>query len=68
MKEISVRDIKGIRIGQSENADAGTGCTVIISESGAPTGLDVRGGGPASRESRLFIVRTALMGIFRQKI
>lgn len=53
MKEISIKDIKGIRIGQSENTDAGTGCTVIISESGAPTGLDVRGGGPASRESEL---------------
>lgn len=53
MKEISIREIENIRIGQAENAEAGTGCTVIICEKGAPAGLDVRGGGPASRESQL---------------
>lgn len=53
MNEISIKDFKGIRIGQAENVEAGTGCTVIICENGAPTGLDVRGGGPASRESEL---------------
>lgn len=53
MEQISIKDIKGIRIGQAENVEAGTGCTVIISQKGAPTGLDVRGGGPASRESEL---------------
>lgn len=51
--EIPIININGIRIGQAENKEAGTGCTVIISEAGAPTGLDVRGGGPASRESEL---------------
>lgn len=54
-KEIKITDIKGIRIGQTENKEAGTGCTVILSESGQGmcAGLDVRGGGPASRESEL---------------
>ena len=52
-KEIPVTDIKNIRIGQAENAAAGTGCTVFICESGMRAGLDVRGGGPASRESEL---------------
>ena len=52
-KEISIREIKGIRIGQAENAEAGTGCTVFLSEKGMAAGLDVRGGGPASRESEL---------------
>lgn len=33
-KEITITDIKGIRIGQTENKEAGTGCTVILSESG----------------------------------
>lgn len=46
MVEISIKDIENIKIGQAENAEAGTGCTVIICEKGAPTGLDVRGGGP----------------------
>ena len=53
MQEIPVTEIEGIRIGQTENAEAGTGCTVFIAENGMPAGLDVRGGGPASRESQL---------------
>lgn len=53
MQEIRIQDIENIKIGNAENRDAGTGCTVIICEEGAPTGLDVRGGGPASRESEL---------------
>ena len=53
MKEISVNEISGIRIGQAENAAAGTGCTVFLCPEGMGAGLDVRGGGPASRESQL---------------
>lgn len=53
MKEIKITDIPGVRIGQAEDVTGGTGCTVFISEQGAPCGLDVRGGGPASRESEL---------------
>lgn len=53
MKEINIKDIKNIKIGNIENKIGGTGCTVVICEEGAPAGLDVRGGGPASRESEL---------------
>ena len=53
MQEIPVTEIGGIRIGQTENAEAGTGCTVFIAENGMRAGLDVRGGGPASRDSQL---------------
>ena len=53
MREIPVTDIGGILIGQYENAEAATGCTVFISKAGMAAGLDVRGGGPASRESEL---------------
>ena len=52
-KEIPVTDIRSIRIGQVENVKAGTGCTVLVCEDGMRAGLDVRGGGPASRESQL---------------
>ncbi len=52
-REIPVTEIEGIRIGQTENAEAGTGCTVFIAENGMRAGLDVRGGGPASREIQL---------------
>ena len=53
MKEISIKDIPNIRIGQTEYKDDGTGCTVFISENGMCAGVDVRGGGPASRETQL---------------
>ena len=53
MKEIKITDIKGIQIGQAENQEAGTGCTVIICKEGATAGVDVRGGGPATRETDL---------------
>jgi len=43
--EIPVTDIDSIRIGQVENKDAGTGCTVFICEIGMCAGLDVRGEG-----------------------
>lgn len=51
MKEINITDIKGIIIGQAENPEAGTGCTAIIAEEGIVAGVDVRGGGPATRET-----------------
>ena len=59
MKEISINDIGHVRIGQAENEEAGTGCTVFISEDGMRAGLDVRGGGPASRETHLLHVLSA---------
>lgn len=63
MKEISITEIGPIRIGQTENREAGTGCTVFISETGMRAGLDVRGGGPASRESQLLNPLTAAQKI-----
>ncbi len=53
MKEVSITDIKGIKIGHAQDVEGGTGCTVILCEEGAYAGVDVRGGGPASRETEL---------------
>ncbi len=53
MKIISVTDIEGFRLGNAESREKGTGCTVIICEDGAVGGVDVRGGGPATRETDL---------------
>ncbi|MBR4236686.1 MAG: P1 family peptidase [Clostridia bacterium] len=53
MKEIPVTEIEAILIGQTENTQAATGCTVFVCAQGMRAGLDVRGGGPASRESQL---------------
>ncbi len=52
-QEIPITDIDGLVIGQTEDVAAGTGCTVFIARDGMRAGLDVRGGGPASRESQL---------------
>ncbi len=53
MTEIKINEIENVKIGSAEDKTAATGCTVIICEKGAPAGIDVRGGGPASRETEL---------------
>ena len=50
---VDITDIKGFKLGNAENRDAATGCTVIVAEKGATAGVDVRGGGPATRETDL---------------
>lgn len=53
MHVISINDVAPVHIGQVQNEAAGTGCTVFICPEGMRAGLDVRGGGPASRESQI---------------
>lgn len=52
-RKIDVTEIPGFRLGNAEDLKAGTGCTAIICEKGAVAGVDVRGGGPATRETDL---------------
>ena len=52
-QEIPISALEGFCIGQTENAEAGTGLTVIGCKEGMFAGLDVRGGGPASRDSQM---------------
>lgn len=53
MKEIAVTDIENVIMGNSNNKEGATGVTVIVCPEGAPCGVDIRGGGPASRETNL---------------
>lgn len=53
MKQINITDIEGFKIGHAQDFAGASGCTVIICEKGAYAGVDVRGGGPASRETEL---------------
>lgn len=53
LTEIDIREIGNIRIGNAQDEEAGTGVTVLICPDGMPAGLDIRGGGPASRETPL---------------
>lgn len=53
MQEIPLSEIKQIQIGHAQDLSAATGCTVILCPEGAAAGVDIRGGGPASRETQL---------------
>ena len=51
--ENSITDVPGIEVGHAHNADALTGCTVILTRKGAVAGVDQRGGAPGTRETDL---------------
>lgn len=53
MQEIGIMEVGGFRVGHAQNTQAATGCTVLLCDRMSPAGLDVRGGGPASRESQI---------------
>lgn len=53
MQEIGFLEVGGFQVGQAEDAQAGTGVTVLLFDECAPAGVDIRGGGPASRETPL---------------
>ena len=48
-----ITDISGIKVGHYTDEEAVTGCTVILCESGAVAGVDVRGAAPGTRETDL---------------
>ena len=47
----TITAISGIKVGHATNEKARTGCTVILCESGAVAGVDVRGSAPGTRET-----------------
>jgi L-aminopeptidase/D-esterase-like protein len=49
----AITDVPGIRVGHAHDAEAVTGCTVVLSEKGAVGGVDQRGGAPGTRETDL---------------
>lgn len=59
MKEISLKDIGGFSIGHAQDDVAKTGATVVYFKDGAHVGVDISGGGPASRETPLASPLTA---------
>lgn len=49
----SLNIIPGIQVGHAQNFEAATGCTVILTQTGAVCGVDQRGGAPGTRETDL---------------
>ena len=50
-KNETITAIDGIKVAHATNISARTGCTVILCESGAVAGVDVRGSAPGTRET-----------------
>lgn len=46
-----ITDIAGLRVGQAQDDTARTGVTVLVADRPAVAAIDVRGGGPGTRES-----------------
>jgi D-aminopeptidase len=46
-----ITDVAGLQVGQAHDADIQTGVTVIVPDKAAVAACDVRGGGPATRET-----------------
>lgn len=46
-----ITDVAGLKVGQSHDEDTQTGVTVILPDEAAVAACDVRGGGPATRET-----------------
>jgi L-aminopeptidase/D-esterase-like protein len=53
LKSDSITAIPGITAGHWTDAEAATGCTVVLAPEGAVSSVDVRGGAPATRETDL---------------
>ena len=51
VKKISINEIPDFKIGQAQNHECATGCTAIVCEQGAVSGVDVRGGSPGTRDT-----------------
>ena len=50
---ISFSAIPGLQVGQAQDFEAATGCTVVLTTEGAVCGVDQRGGAPGTRETDL---------------
>ena len=48
-----ISDLPAFGVGHATDGEHATGCTVIVAPQGAVCGVDVRGGGPATRETDL---------------
>ena len=53
MKFDSIHKVPGFKIGQAQDFEALTGCTVILCDDGSIGGVDQRGGSPGTRETDL---------------
>lgn len=48
-----ITDVEGIKVGNTHNSDIRTGVTVILPDNPVTAAVDIRGGGPGTRETAL---------------
>lgn len=58
VKNNTITDVPGIKVGQSEDERSRTGVTVILPDERAVCAVDVRGGGPGTRETDALAAHT----------
>src|SRR5512146_3527703 len=58
-----ITDILGLRVGQAGDASLGSGVTAIVFDAAVVASVDVRGGGPGSREAALLAPAQTVEGI-----
>jgi D-aminopeptidase len=58
-----ITDVPGVKVGNAEDARLGSGSTVVIFEEPAAASIDVRGGGPGTRETALLDPAQTVEGI-----
>ncbi len=63
MKKIDFMEVGGFQVGHAQDIEAATGCTVILFDHASPAGAEIRGGGPASRETPLLLPTSDASGL-----
>jgi len=58
-----ITDVPGLRVGHADDAKLGSGSTVVVFDTPAIASIDVRGGGPGTRESALLDPAQTVEGI-----
>src|SRR5918995_1510865 len=58
-----ITDVAGVLVGQAEDASLASGVTIVVFEEPAMASVDVRGGGPGTRETALLDPAQTVSGI-----
>jgi len=58
-----ITDVPGVLVGQAEDARLASGVTVVVFEEPAVASVDVRGGGPGTRETALLDPEQTVQGV-----
>jgi len=58
-----ITDVPGLRVGQAADAKLGSGVTVVVFDTAVVASVDVRGGGPGTRETALLDPAQTVEGI-----